>query len=84
MGYDEVTFLADRVCSICGYAHSVAYANSVENALGIEVPLSSQAVRAVLLETERLQSHPQLGLATATSSASTPASCSSSASARRR
>jgi len=64
MGYDEVTFLADRVCGICGYAHSVAYANSVENALGIEVPLRGQAVRAVLLETERLHSHLlNLGLA---------------------
>jgi len=64
MGYDEVTFLADRVCGICGYAHSVAYATSVENALGIEVPLRGQAVRAVLLETERLHSHLlNLGLA---------------------
>ncbi|ELO5037865.1 NADH-quinone oxidoreductase subunit C [Escherichia coli] len=35
MGYNEVTFLSDRVCGICGFAHSVAYTNSVENALGI-------------------------------------------------
>lgn len=64
MGYDEVTFLADRVCGICGYAHSVAYANSVENALGIEVPLRGQAIRSILLETERLHSHLlNLGLA---------------------
>jgi len=57
MGYHEVTFLADRVCGICGYAHSVAYANSVENALGIRVPERGQAIRAILLETERLHSH---------------------------
>jgi Ni,Fe-hydrogenase III large subunit/Ni,Fe-hydrogenase III component G len=57
MGYNEVTFLADRVCGICGYAHSVAYTNSVENALGIEVPERAQAIRMVLLETERLHSH---------------------------
>ncbi|MTJ83001.1 MAG: hydrogenase large subunit [Telmatospirillum sp.] len=57
MGYNEVTFLADRVCGICGYAHSVAYASSVENALGIEVPARAQAIRAILLETERLHSH---------------------------
>ncbi|STL86362.1 hydrogenase-4 subunit G [Escherichia coli] len=25
MGYNEVTFLSDRVCGICGFAHSVAY-----------------------------------------------------------
>lgn len=57
MGYNEVTFLADRVCGICGYAHSVAYANSVENALGIAVPPRGQAIRSILLETERLHSH---------------------------
>ncbi|WP_392563104.1 hydrogenase large subunit [Orbus sturtevantii] len=57
MGYNEVTFLADRVCGICGYAHSVAYANSVENALGIEVPMRGQMIRSVLLEVERLHSH---------------------------
>lgn len=57
MGYNEVTFLADRVCGICGYAHSVAYASSVENALGIVVPERAQAIRAILLETERLHSH---------------------------
>lgn len=64
MGYNEVTFLADRVCGICGYAHSVAYTMSVENALGIVVPERAQAIRAVLLETERLHSHLlNLGLA---------------------
>ncbi|MGY0714534.1 hydrogenase large subunit [Azospirillum argentinense] len=57
MGYNDVTFLADRVCGICGYAHSVAYASSVENALGIAVPPRAQAIRAILLETERMHSH---------------------------
>ncbi len=57
MGYNEVTFLADRVCGICGYAHSVAYASSVENALGITVPPRAQAIRSILLETERMHSH---------------------------
>lgn len=57
MGYDEVTFLADRVCGICGFTHSVAYANSVENALGLVVPPRAQWIRAILLEVERLHSH---------------------------
>jgi Ni,Fe-hydrogenase III large subunit/Ni,Fe-hydrogenase III component G len=64
MGYNEVTFLADRVCGICGYAHSVAYASSIENALGIVVPERAHAIRSILLETERLHSHLlNLGLA---------------------
>jgi formate hydrogenlyase subunit 5 len=57
MGYDEVTFLADRICGICGFTHSVAYANSVENALGIEVPPRAHWIRTMLLEVERLHSH---------------------------
>lgn len=57
MGYNEVTFLADRVCGICGYAHSVAYASSIENALGIVVPQRAHAIRSIMLETERLHSH---------------------------
>jgi Ni,Fe-hydrogenase III component G len=83
MGYDEVTFLSDRVCGICGFTHSVAYASAVENALGLAVPPRAQMIRSVFLEVERLHSH-LLNLGwPATSSASTPASCSSSVSAKR-
>jgi len=57
MGYNEVTFLSDRVCGICGFAHSTAYTTSVENSLGIKVPARAQMIRAILLEVERLHSH---------------------------
>ncbi|QTF09101.1 hydrogenase large subunit [Brenneria izadpanahii] len=57
MGYNEVTFLSDRVCGICGFTHSVAYSTSIENALGIVVPPRAHAIRSILLEVERLHSH---------------------------
>ncbi|MDO4289711.1 MAG: hydrogenase large subunit [Eggerthellaceae bacterium] len=57
LNYDAVTFLADRICGICGNAHSVAYAEAVENAQGIEVPIRAQYIRTILLEVERLHSH---------------------------
>lgn len=57
LNYDAVTFLADRICGICGNAHSVAYAEAVEHAQGIEVPVRAQYIRAILLEVERLHSH---------------------------
>ncbi|MGI6216212.1 MAG: NADH-quinone oxidoreductase subunit C [Coriobacteriales bacterium] len=57
MNYDNVSFFAERICGICGYAHSTAYANSIERAQGIEVPLRAQYIRALMLETERLHSH---------------------------
>ncbi len=64
MSYEQVTFLADRICGICGYAHNVAYANSIERALEIQVPVRAHYIRTVLLEVERLHSHLlNLGLA---------------------
>ncbi|MBY5979434.1 hydrogenase large subunit [Ferrimonas balearica] len=57
MGYNEVAFLTDRVCGICGFTHSVAYSNSVENAMAIEVPDRAKMIRTTLLEVERLHSH---------------------------
>lgn len=57
MGYNDVTFLADRICGICGFTHSVAYAAAVETALGIEVPARARFIRTLLLEVERLHSH---------------------------
>jgi Ni,Fe-hydrogenase III large subunit/Ni,Fe-hydrogenase III component G len=64
LNYDQVTFLADRICGICGYAHNVAYSTSIERALGIEVPVRAQYIRSILLEVERLHSHLlNLGLA---------------------
>jgi formate hydrogenlyase subunit 5 len=64
LNYDQVTFLADRICGICGYAHNVAYSRSIERALGIEVPRRAQFIRTILLEVERLHSHLlNLGLA---------------------
>jgi Ni,Fe-hydrogenase III large subunit/Ni,Fe-hydrogenase III component G len=64
MHYDQITFLTDRICGICGYAHNVAYSTSIERALGIEVPARAQFIRTILLEVERLHSHLlNLGLA---------------------
>jgi Ni,Fe-hydrogenase III large subunit/Ni,Fe-hydrogenase III component G len=57
MNYDTVPFLAERICGICGFAHSVAYAESIEHAQGIEIPLRAQFIRSIILETERLHSH---------------------------
>lgn len=57
IGYNDVTFLSDRVCGICGFTHSVAYTTSIENAMGIVVPPRAHAIRSILLEVERLHSH---------------------------
>ncbi len=55
--YNQVPFIAERVCGICGYAHSTAYCQAVEDALGIEAPERAEYIRTIMLEIERLHSH---------------------------
>ncbi len=57
MGYNEVNFLADRICGICGFTHSVAYSSSVESALELAIPARAHFIRTLLLEVERLHSN---------------------------
>ena len=49
--------LAERICGICGCVHSVAYAQSVESAVGLELPPRAEYIRTIMLEIERLHSH---------------------------
>ncbi len=57
MKYDQVPFLAERICGICGFVHSTSYVQAVEDALGIEVPERAHFIRSIVLEVERLHSH---------------------------
>ena len=51
------TFLASRICGICNHQHATAYAQGVEELLGVKVPKRSRYIRTILLELERIQSH---------------------------
>ena len=55
--YNQASFLAERVCGICGYSHSTAYCQAVEDALNIDVPERAEYIRTIMLEIERLHSH---------------------------
>ncbi|WP_440059439.1 hydrogenase large subunit [Thermogladius sp. 4427co] len=57
MNYQQVNFLAERICGICGFEHSTCYALAVEKAAGIEVPERAQFIRSIVLEIERIHSH---------------------------
>lgn len=57
MNYDQMGYLAERVCGICGYAHSIACIEAVEKAINLEIPLRAQALRVICSEIERLHSH---------------------------
>ncbi len=57
MTYNQVPFLAERICGICGYAHSCCYCQAVEDAFKVEVPERAEYIRSVMLEIERVHSH---------------------------
>ena len=55
--YDQIPFLAERICGICGYTHSCCYCQALEKALCIDVPERALYIRTILLELERIHSH---------------------------
>ncbi len=57
LSYDQIPFLAERICGICGYVHSTCYVQAVEKASGVEVPDRARYLRTLLLEVERIHSH---------------------------
>ncbi len=55
--YQQVPYLAERICGICGFVHSSSYCQAVEKATGIEIPRRAAYIRTLLLELERIHSH---------------------------
>jgi Ni,Fe-hydrogenase III large subunit/Ni,Fe-hydrogenase III component G len=58
LGYNDVPMMAERICGICGCVHSVAYCQAVELAAAVQVPPRAEFMRTIMLEIERLHSHP--------------------------
>ena len=55
--YQKVPFLAERICGICGFVHSVSYTMSIERVAKIDVPERAEYIRSIILEIERIHSH---------------------------
>jgi Ni,Fe-hydrogenase III large subunit/Ni,Fe-hydrogenase III component G len=55
--YNQIPFIAERICGICGMVHNVCYTEALENACGIEVPDRAKYIRTIILELERIHSH---------------------------
>ena len=55
--YNQIPFLAERICGICGIVHSSSYCQAAERAAGIEVPERAEYIRSIMLELERIASH---------------------------
>ncbi len=57
LNYQQIPFLAERICGICGFVHSTAYCQAVEKAGGIDIPVRAKYIRTMFLELERIHSH---------------------------
>ena len=55
--YNQIPFIAERICGICGFVHSCCYCQTVEEAGGIEIPKRAKYIRSIILELERIHSH---------------------------
>ena len=55
--YNQVCFIAERICGICGFIHSTCYCQAVEEAADIQVPPRAKYIRTIMLELERIHSH---------------------------
>jgi formate hydrogenlyase subunit 5 len=57
LSLDHGSYLAERVAGTSSVAHALAFAQGVERALGVEVPLRARLWRTVLAELERIANH---------------------------
>lgn len=55
--YNQFIYIAERICGICAFGHSMGYAETVETLMGIEIPPRAEYLRAIMHEMSRIHSH---------------------------
>ncbi len=55
--YNQIPFVAERICGICGFIHSSCYCEAAEQAAGVQAPRRARYIRSIMLEVERIHSH---------------------------
>jgi len=55
--YNQFIYVAERICGICAFGHSMGYAECVEQLMGVEIPKRAEYLRAIWHELSRLHSH---------------------------
>ena len=57
MDFNELVYVADRICGICAFIHSMAYCQGMEAVMAVEVPPRAVYLRTIWSELARLSSH---------------------------
>ncbi len=55
--YNQFIYVAERICGICAMGHSLGYAETVEELMGVEVPKRAEHLRVIWHELSRIHSH---------------------------
>lgn len=55
--YNELVYVAERICGICSFIHGQGYSQGVETLLNIEVPPRAKYLRTIWAEMSRIHSH---------------------------
>ncbi|HIS40780.1 MAG TPA: nickel-dependent hydrogenase large subunit [Candidatus Aphodovivens avistercoris] len=55
--YNQFIYVAERICGICAFGHSMGYAETVERLMGVQIPPRAEVLRAIWHELSRIHSH---------------------------
>ena len=55
--YNQFVYVAERICGICAFGHSMGYSETVEKLMGIEIPVRAEYLRVIWHELSRIHSH---------------------------
>lgn len=55
--YNQFIYVAERICGICAFGHSMGYAETVEQLMGMEIPERAEYLRVIWHELSRIHSH---------------------------
>ena len=55
--YNQFIYVAERICGICAFGHSMGYAETVEKLMGVEIPTRAEYLRVIWHELSRIHSH---------------------------
>lgn len=55
--YNQFIYVAERICGICAFGHSMGYAETIESLIDVEIPKRAQYLRSIWHEMSRVHSH---------------------------
>ncbi|MGI6105056.1 MAG: nickel-dependent hydrogenase large subunit [Raoultibacter sp.] len=55
--YNQFIYIAERICGICAFGHSMGYAETIERLMGVEIPKRADYLRTIWHELSRVHSH---------------------------